>query len=151
MARMHTRKKGSSRSRKPETTGKPKWVDYKKDEIETLVVKLKKEENSAARTGLILRDQYGIPSVKEITGKTITAILKENKAASELPEDLTNLLRRALTVHEHMDQNKKDMHTKRGLQCLESKIRRLVKYYKKKKVLPAEWKYTREMAKTKVQ
>ncbi len=151
MARMHTRKKGSSRSRKPVGAEKPKWVDYKKDEVEKLVVKLRGEENTGAKIGLILRDQYGIPSVKDITGKTITQILKDNKAYGELPEDLTNLLKRAVQVQNHMDKNKKDVHTKRGLQCIESKIRRLGKYYKAKGVLNADWKYTKEKAKTMVQ
>ncbi|MCK4968402.1 MAG: 30S ribosomal protein S15 [Candidatus Aenigmarchaeota archaeon] len=148
MARMHTRKKGSSRSRKPENAGKPKWIDYKGDEIENLVLKLRGEEHSGAKIGLILRDQYGIPSVKDMTGKTITQILKNNKQAGELPEDLMNLLKRSVNVTDHMDKNKKDVHTKRGLQCIESKIRRLAKYYKGRNMLPSDWKYTKETAKT---
>ena len=36
---------------------------------------------------------------------------------------------------------------KRGLHLTESKIRRLVKYYKKTNKLPAAWKYDREQAK----
>ncbi len=37
--------------------------------------------------------------------------------------------------------HKHDMHAKRGLLLTNSKINRLVKYYKKIKKLPENWKY----------
>ncbi|HIQ50834.1 MAG TPA: 30S ribosomal protein S15, partial [Nautiliaceae bacterium] len=46
-----------------------------------------------------------------------------------------------------LENHPKDLHSKRGLQLIESKIKRLVKYYKRKKVLPENWKYTPEIAK----
>ncbi len=151
MARMYSRKRGVSGSSKPVVKEVPKWVEYKKDEIEKLVIKLRKQECSPAMIGTVLRDQYGIPSVKQITGKKVIEILKENKMDSKLPEDMLNLVKKAVNVSEHMKTNRKDVHSMRGLLLSEAKIRRLAKYYKKKKVLPADWTYNRERAKLLVQ
>ena len=123
------------------------WVDYNKEEVEKLVIKLRKEGKTAAQIGLVLRDQYGIPSVKKITGKKISQILEENGLAMEIPEDLYNLLKRAVNLSNHLEKHKKDKHSARGLNILESRIRRLVKYYQAVGKLPETWKYTRETAK----
>lgn len=151
MARMHSRKRGVSGSHKPELKETPSWVDYKNDEIEKLIIKLRKQEYSSALIGTILRDQYGIPSVKRVTGKSIVQILKENKINSKLPEDLLNMITKAVTISEHMTTNKKDVHSMRGLLLTEAKIRRITKYYKKRNVLPQDWTYNRERAKLLVQ
>ncbi|KXS46863.1 MAG: small subunit ribosomal protein S15, partial [Methanohalophilus sp. T328-1] len=89
---------------------------------------------------------YGVPDVKLATGKKLTAILKENEVAAGVPEDLYNLIVKAIGLRKHVAANNKDVHNKRPLQLTESKIRRLVKYYKANKVLPAEWKYKPETA-----
>jgi len=151
MARMFSRKRGVSGSHKPIVKEVPKWVEYKKDEVEMLVIKLRKQECSPAVIGTILRDQYGIPSVKLICGTRIVDILKKNKLESKLPEDMLNLIKTAVNVSAHMKNNKKDVHSMRGLLQTESKIRRLAKYYKKTKVLPVDWFYNRERAKLIVQ
>jgi small subunit ribosomal protein S15 len=151
MARIHARKRGKSGSKRPSRKTPPRWVRYKKDEIEKLVIKLAKEGNSSSRIGLILRDQFGIPSVKTITGKTITQIMRQNNLYPELPEDLFNLLKKAVNLRDHLMKNKKDFTSKRGLELLESKIRRLGKYYIRKKILPEDWKYDPEKAKLIVQ
>ncbi len=151
MARMFSRKRGVSGSHKPIVKEVPKWVEYKKDEVEMLVVKLRKQEYSPAMIGTVLRDQYGIPSVKLVCGESVVDILKKNKLDSKLPEDMLNLIKKAVNVNLHMKTNKKDVHTMRGLMQTESKIRRLAKYYKGTKVLPADWFYNRERAKLLVQ
>ncbi len=150
MARMYARKRGKAGSKKPAVKTTPRWVRYKKAEVEKLVIKLAKEEKPSTTIGQILRDQYGIPSVKNITGKTIAQIMKENNLYPKIPEDLFNLLKRAVDLREHLEENKGDYTSKRGLQLLESKIRRLGKYYKNRKVLP-DWKYDPERAKLLVQ
>ena len=91
--------------------------------------------------GLTLRDAYGVPSVKKITGKSITKIMKERGVSPNLPEDFLNLVRRALNLRKHLEKNKKDKHSRRGLVLIESKIRRLVKYYRKKGVFESDFKY----------
>ena len=49
----------------------PDWIEYSTEEIEELILKLNKEGNSASKIGVILRDQYGIPDVKVVTGMKI--------------------------------------------------------------------------------
>ncbi len=141
MARKYSRKKGKSRSKKPAKMEAPKWTRYKSKEIELLVVKLSKEGQTASKIGLHLRDVYGISDVKVITKKSITQILKENSLLPQIPEDLMALIKKAVIIRKHMDQNKRDMPALRGLQLTESKINNLVKYYKKSKRLPEDWKY----------
>ena len=71
----------------------PEWVVQSPEEIEELILKLKKEGNSASKIGIILRDQHWIPSVKAATDKKITQILKEHDQADAYPEDLMNFLK----------------------------------------------------------
>jgi len=151
MARMHARKRGKSGSKKPSSKTTARWVRYKKNEIEKLVIKLAKEGNSTPNIGSILRDQFGIPSVKVVTGKTISEIMKENKIYPKFPEDIFNLLKQSVNLRDHLKKNRKDYTSKRGLELLESKIRRLGKYYIRKKVLPPDWKYDPEKVKLLVQ
>lgn len=146
MARMHTSSKGKAGSTKPVSTTSPSWLKLKKDEVVALVLKLAKKDNSTSKIGLILRDSYGVPDVKLITGKSISEILADNKLASEVPEDIQNLIKRAVSVRKHLSANKKDVASKRGLQLIESKIRRLEKYYKRSGKLPQRWKYNPEKA-----
>jgi len=141
MARMHARKRGKSGSKKPLATTPPSWVNYKSEEVEKLVEKLAKQGLSASKIGLVLRDSYGIPDVEKITKKKITKILKEKGLAPKIPEDLQNLIARAMQVKKHLEVHRKDKVSKRGLQLIESKIRRLEKYYKRTKKLPLDWKY----------
>jgi small subunit ribosomal protein S15 len=151
MARIYSGKKGKSGSHRPPVKIVPRWIKYKKEEVIDLVVKLAKERKTSAAIGTILRDQYGIPDVKAITGKTISKIMKEKKLYPEIPEDMLSLLKKAVALREHLERNKADKHSKRGLQNLESKIRRLGKYYVRKGLLPKDWKYSPEEAKLIVQ
>jgi small subunit ribosomal protein S15 len=115
-------------------------------EVEEKVVELYERGHSSSEVGMILRDGYGVPSVALAAGKKVTKILREKNIAGEIPEDITNLIKKALRIRKHMETNKKDFHGKRALQLAESKVRRLVKYYKREKVLPAEWEYKPEVA-----
>lgn len=125
---------------------KPEWIEYSNDEIEELILKLKKEGNSTSMMGIILRDQYGIPDVKLITGMKITQILENHNQGLEYPEDLMNLIRKAVNIREHLKENPKDLHTRRGLRIVESNIRRLVRYYTREGVLPEGWRYEPKQA-----
>jgi small subunit ribosomal protein S15 len=148
---MHSKKRGKSGSKKPSVKTIPRWVRYKKGEVEEIVVKLAKEGNSTSKIGLILRDQFGIPSVKLLTGKTVSQIMKAEKIYPKYPEDLFNLLKQSVNLKNHLGKNKSDYTSKRGLELLESKIRRLGKYYVRKRVLPQDWQYDPEKAKLLVQ
>ena len=83
---------------------------------------------------------------EKITKKKITAILKEKNLLSEVPEDLMALIKRSVTIRKHRERNKKDQTAKRGLTLTESKIKRLIKYYKRTGKLKSEWKYEPEKA-----
>lgn len=141
MARMYSRKKGKAGSHRPSKPSVPSWMRYKEKEIELLITKLVKEGKSSSQIGMILRDTYGIPNVKLIAKKSITEILKEKKELSEIPEDLLALIKRGIAINKHLEGNKKDETARRGLILTESKIRRLVKYYKKTGKLSSDWKY----------
>ena len=141
---MHSRDKGTSGSTKPSKLTKPSWVRYKPKEIELIISKLAKEGKTTAEIGIIMRDSYGIPSVREVTGKKITAILAEKNLTGDLPEDLKNLIRRAVKIRKHLEENKQDNTAKRGLQLTESKVKRLVNYYKANGRLASDWKYDPE-------
>ena len=141
MARMHSRAKGKSGSTRPLKAAIPSWVRYKPKEVELLVAKLRKEKHEPSQIGIVLRDIYGIPSVKLITKKSINSILKDKDLLTEIPEDLMNLMKKNIELRRHLEENKKDMVGKRGLQLTESKIKRLIKYYKKSKRLSEDWSY----------
>jgi len=146
MAKMHTRRKGSSRSRPPFRESVPEWCEVGKAELEKHILKLHESGLSPAKIGLVLRDQYGVPNVKLILGVNLTNFLKESAEIPEIPEDLANLMRKALLVRKHLKDNPKDMHNKRALQLIESKIRRIEKYYTRTKRLPEDWHYRPETA-----
>jgi small subunit ribosomal protein S15 len=142
MARMHARRRGKSRSERPMINENPAWVPLNKEEIENQIAKMGKDGVTAARIGLLLRDQHAVPDVKLATGKTVLDILKENDLQPKLPDDLVALMRTAISLQTHLMENKKDLANKRNLQLVESKIRRIVKYYKREEVIPADWQYS---------
>lgn len=146
MARMHSRKKGASRSRPPVGAKVPQWCDTSKEEIEKTIIKLSDTGMPPARIGLTLRDQYGIPGVKQIIGKNLTHYLEEQDRLPDVPEDLSNLINKALKLRKHLKANEKDVLNNRALQLTESKIRRLVRYYRDSERLPAGWEYQPETA-----
>jgi small subunit ribosomal protein S15 len=147
MAKKYSGKKGKSGSKKILGKKQPVWVRHKPKEVELLIVKHAKEGLSSSEIGINLRDKYGVPSVKELTGKRISQILFDKKLSPKLPEDMMNLIKRAIALREHLEQNKKDMGAKRGLEITESKIRRLMKYYKANNKLSQDWKYNPKDAK----
>ena len=118
---MHARRKGKSCSKRPLITENPTWVTISATEIEDIIVKMAKDGNVSAKIGLVLRDQYGVPDVKLATGKTITQIMKEKGVAPALPEDLSNLMRRAIDLNVHLKENRGDISNKRGLMLIEAR------------------------------
>ena len=146
MSRMHSSRKGVSGSKKPLVDKNPSWVQQPPEEIKETVVKLAGEGMTMAKIGLVLRDQYAVPNVRLATGKTIREILTEKNIKFELPEDLQGLMKRAVLLSSHVKANPKDLHNLRGLQLVESRIRRLVKYYKREGVVPESWNYSLETA-----
>jgi small subunit ribosomal protein S15 len=124
----------------------PSWSVTDPKEIEKMILNLKKQGKTMSEIGLILRDKHGVPDVKLATGKRIGKILEGAGVESRIPEDLQNLIRKALGMRKHLTENKNDLHNKRQLQLTESKVRRLVKYYVTVGKLPADWEYKLETA-----
>ncbi len=134
MARMHTRRRGSSGSDKPTADDPPEWSDVDAAAIEERVVELAEQGHDPSQIGMKLRDEgvqgTPIPDVKAATDKKVGEILAEHDAAPDLPEDLRNLMARAIRLRDHMSDNPTDASNKRALQNTEAKIRRLVNYYR---------------------
>ena len=147
MARMHSRKKGKSGSKKPLASNKLIYERYKDKEVSVLIENLAKKGSTSSEIGIVLRDTYGIPDVKLIAKKSIASIMKEKKLYPKLPEDMRALIKRSITIIGHIEKNKHDQPSIRGLNLTESKIRRLAKYYKRKGMLAPEWRYSKANAK----
>jgi small subunit ribosomal protein S15 len=143
---MPKQEKGKSHSIRPVSRRPPSWCKYQPEEVEAFVIKLAKEGHSLSSIGTILRDQYAIPLVKPITGKSITGILRGASLAPSMPEDLANLIKKAQSLAVHLEKNKKDLHNKRSMQIIEARIHKLSRYYKREGVLPRNWKYEAKIA-----
>jgi small subunit ribosomal protein S15 len=143
---MPKKEKGKSHSTRPVSRRPPSWCKYQPEEVEAFIIKLAKEGHSLSKIGTILRDQYAIPLVKPITGKSISDILHEAELGPSMPEDLANLIKKAQGLAIHIDRNKKDLHNKRAMQVIEARIHKLSRYYKREGVLPPKWKYKAKIA-----
>src|SRR5206468_2571775 len=130
LARLYSGKRGSSGSTRPVSRRPPAWFKYEPEEVDALVLKLSKEGNTPSLIGQILRDRYGIPLVSQVAGRRLEKIIPE-EGRTKLPEDLENLLRKATSATRHLEKNRKDYPNKRDLALIESKIHRLVSYYRK--------------------
>lgn len=140
MARMHGSGRGVSGSSRP-VNPNIDWVIYDENEVEELVTKLAEDGNSPSIIGARLRDQYGVPDVSAVTGSRITGIIERDG----FPEDLQNLMRRAVSITDHLEQHPNDLDAQRQLSLTEAKIRRLAAYYRGDKI-PADWTYNIEKA-----
>ena len=140
MTRIHGNSRGKSQSMKPSTM-KSDWVKLTPEQIGKLVVEMNKEGLNASQIGIKLRDEHAISSIKSVTGKNMKQFMEENGINQEIPEDLEALVKRALSLQNHLKSNKGDRKNVRSLELLEAKVHRLSKYYKKKNILPKNWKY----------
>jgi small subunit ribosomal protein S15 len=140
MARMHTKKHGKSKSRKPI------GADIKKQEVDrkaldAVIEKYAKQGMSPALIGERLKKEHNVPYIKAYLGKRLVGILKERKLSGSIPADMFDLMKKAVKMHKHLQHNKQDVHNKTILHRIESKINRLSKYYRAQGTLPEKWKY----------
>jgi small subunit ribosomal protein S15 len=138
--------KGKSHSIRPVSRRPPSWCKYQPEEVEAFVIKLAKEGHSLSSIGTVLRDQYAIPLVKPITGKSVSDILKSANLNPAMPEDLANLMKKAQGLAVHMEKNKKDLHNKRNMQVIEARIHKLSRYYKREGKIAKNFKYQAKIA-----
>lgn len=141
MGRLHTHRHGKSHTIRPATLRAPSWITQSPKEIEELVVKYSKDGLTPSQIGLKLRDQHSIPLIKPITKKSVGKILQENNLQAEMPEDLDNIVRKAIGLQKHLKTNKGDNRNVRSLELIEAKVHRLSVYYKKIDRIPKNWKY----------
>ena len=141
MGRQHSHNYGKSHSTRPLDPKPPSWIKQDTKEIEELIIKYGKDDLSSSQIGVKLRDQHSIPLVKPIIKKTISQVLEENDLQTELPEDLNNIVNKAIGLQKHLKSNKKDNRNIRSLELIEAKVHRLSVYYKKIGKIPKNWKY----------
>ena len=141
MGRMHTHRHGKSHSIRPATLRAPSWVTQSPEEIEELVIKYSKDGLTPSQIGIKLRDQHSIPLIKPITKKSVGEILEENDLKAEMPEDLENIVKKAVGLQKHLKANRGDRRNVRSLELIEAKVHRLSVYYKKINRIPRNWKY----------
>ena len=141
MGRMHTQNHGKSHSIRPVIPRAPSWITLTPTEIEALVVKYAKDGLTPSQIGIKLRDQHSIPLIKSITKKGINQILEENDLKPEMPEDLENIVNKAVGLQKHLKENKGDNRNVRSLELIEAKVHRLSVYYKRIERIPKTWKY----------
>ena len=141
MGRMHTHRHGKSHSIRPSTPRAPSWVTQTPAEIEELVIKYSKDGLTPSQIGIKLRDQHAIPLIKSITKKSMGQILEEHDLKAEMPEDLENIVRKAIGLQKHLKANKGDNRNVRSLELIEAKVHRLSVYYKRIGRISKTWKY----------
>ncbi|CAO2617202.1 40S ribosomal protein S13 [Lemmus lemmus] len=128
MGRMHAPGKGLSQSALP-------YRRLTSDDVKEQIYKLAKKG-----------DSHGVAQVRFVTGNKILRILKSKGLAPDLPEDLYHLIKKAVAVRKHLERNRKDKDAKFRLILIESRIHRLARYSKTKRVLPPNWKYESSIA-----
>ena len=144
MARMHSKGKGTSGSSKPNIDTAPSWSESDKGTVEELIIKYANEGHSSAKIGTLLRDMHAVPDVRLVMGERISQTLSRNDLESKYPEDMMNLMRKALSLIDHLSNNKKDLHNRRQLELCESRLRRLARSYVGTGRIPSTWAYKRD-------
>ncbi|MCJ1306388.1 ribosomal 40S subunit protein S13 [Agyrium rufum] len=139
MGRLHSHGKGISSSAIPYSRTPPAWLKTTPEQVEEQICKLAKKGATPSQIGVQLRDAHGIAQVRVVTG-----------LAPDIPEDLYQLIKKAVAVRKHLEKNRKDKDSKFRLILIESRIHRLSRYYKTVGVLPPVWRYESATASTMV-
>jgi len=142
MSRIHSGNKGRAGSHRPYPMTKPEWVTATNEDVVTQAIQLAKGGAGPALVGQTLRDSYGVPLSRLVTGKRLTVLLRENGVTSDIPDDLQALLKRVVHLQRHLQAHPKDLANRRGLTLMESRIRRLARYYRRHRRLPENWRYS---------
>ncbi len=127
-------------SHRPFPLTRPEWVATPTEEIVAQAVQLSKGGRPAAQVGQILRDSYGVPSARAVSGKRLGALLAERGVKPEIPDDLQALLKRVVHLQHHLETHPNDLANRRGLTLMESRIRRLARYYRQQRRIPEGWR-----------
>ncbi len=104
---------------------KPTWVKMKEPELKKTILELS-EKYAPSQIGIILRDQYGIPTTK-IFGKKLKEYMQE--LGIERNEDLENAEKKVTGLKEHLKNNITDRSAKHKLQHAQSRLNIIKKYF----------------------
>lgn len=104
---------------------KPTWVKMKEPELKKVILELS-EKHAPSQIGIILRDQYGIPTTK-VFGKKLKAYMQE--LGIERNEDLENAEKKVDGLKEHLKNNITDRSAKHKLQHAQSRLNIVKKYF----------------------
>ena len=146
MGRLHSQGKGISASTTPYRRTAPHWLQLSAENVVQLICDYAKKGVRPSQIGALLRDKNGVGKVQSVTGNKIQRVLKANGLAPSLPEELYFLIKKATNVRKHLERSGHDVDSKYRLILIESRIHRLARYYKIKRVLAPNWKYSAQTA-----
>ncbi len=149
MAKMHSKKRGKSKSRKPvREEGAPASGACKlsRDEIAELAAGYARQGMSQAMIGERLKEEHNVQYIKEATGSRLAKLLSEKGIKPGIPGDMLALMTKAVRVRRHLAANRQDVYSRVRLIRIESKLLRLSRYYRAKGVLPEAWRYDPQQA-----
>merc|ERR1719356_962355 len=109
----------------------PSWLKLRPAEVCEHICKLARKGLMPSQIGVTLRDSFGVPQVRNVTGSKILRILKAKGLSPAVPEDLYHLIKKAIAMRKHLERSKKDADCKFRLILTESRIYRLARYYKR--------------------
>ena len=144
MARLHTRKHGKAKSRKPAAADITNEADRSK--VEKAILDYSKQGISGAMIGQNVKEKHGAGYLKPLLGKRLGQFLAEKGVQKAIPDDMMALMRKAVGMHKHLGANHRDVYGRIRLIRVEAKIGRLSKYYRDSGKLPADWKYDPKQA-----
>ena len=105
---------------------KPLWLKLSEDELKKIIIDLS-EKYQPAQIGLILRDQYGVPTTK-VFGKKLKDYLKE--AGKDANSEIKNAETKVDKLKEHLKNNNSDKKAKHKSQKAFSRLNAVKKYHK---------------------
>ena len=104
---------------------KPTWVKMQEPELKKIIVELL-EKYPPSQIGMVLRDQYGIPTTR-IYGRKLKEYLTE--AGIEVNEDLDNAEKKVERMKEHLKSNITDRKAKHKFQGAQARLNITRKYF----------------------
>jgi len=104
---------------------KPVWLKMSEEELKKTIAELA-EKYQPAQVGLILRDQYGVPTTK-VFGKKLAVYLKE--LGFETTAELKNVTTKFEKLKEHLKANVTDKKAKHKLQKAQSRLMKVTRYH----------------------
>lgn len=145
---MYSNGHGKSKSSKPFSTAPPTHITQ--DQVTEIIIDLSKKGKTGAEIGKILRDVHGVGHITNIADCTMLEFLKKNNIAPQIPDDVRAIEKKCLSIYNHIKKEWNDKTARYRLKHKESRLHRLVRYYKTKGVLlpsfkPASFKLNKKM------